>query len=350
MDQDTTFSEKTEGSSQPSSSAGTDINALNERIQKESAFLDLLHIEMKKVIIGQTDMVDKLLIALLADGHILLEGVPGLAKTLAIKALSECIDVDFSRVQFTPDLLPADILGTMIYNPKDQDFSVKKGPIFSNFILADEINRAPAKVQSALLEAMQERNVTIGGQTFKLPEPFMVLATQNPIEQEGTYPLPEAQVDRFMLKVVLDYPKREEESLIIRNNVSSKPFPKPNKVVSPDTILKARKTVREVYMDEKIEKYIVDIVYATRDPENYNLPELKELIGFGASPRASISMALAAKTYAFMNHRGYVIPEDVRAVCKDVMRHRIGLTYEAEAENVSVEEVINKVLNTVEVP
>jgi len=339
---------------QPESAAPTsgkiDIQALNEKIQKESAFLDVLNLEMQKVIIGQHDMVQKLMIALLADGHILLEGVPGLAKTLAIKALSECIDVEFNRIQFTPDLLPADVLGTMIYSPKTQDFTVKKGPIFSNFVLADEINRAPAKVQSALLEAMQERNITIGGTTFKLPEPFMVLATQNPIEQEGTYPLPEAQVDRFMLKVVLDYPKKEEESIIIRNNVSPNPYPKPNKVVSSESILKARKTVREVYMDEKIEKYIVDLVYATRVPESYNLKELKELIGFGASPRASISMALAAKTYAFINHRGYVIPEDVRAVSKDVMRHRIGLTYEAEAEQVSVEDVITKVLNTVEVP
>jgi MoxR-like ATPase len=305
---------------------------------------------MEKVIIGQHDMVEKLLIALLANGHILLEGVPGLAKTLAIKALSGCISVDFSRVQFTPDLLPADVVGTMIYNPKNQDFSVKKGPIFANFVLADEINRAPAKVQSALLEAMQERQVTIGGETFPLPEPFMVLATQNPIEQEGTYPLPEAQVDRFMLKVVLNYPAREEEGLIIRNNVSTTPFPTPKAVVSPDEILKARRTVREVYMDEKIERYIVDIVYATREPEKYALQELKELISFGASPRASISMALAAKAYAFINHRGYVIPEDVRAVAPDVMRHRIGLTYEAEAENVSVEDVIKKVLNAVEVP
>ena len=332
------------------SSGKIDIQALNEKIQKESTFLDVLNLEMEKVIIGQKDMVEKLMIALLADGHILLEGVPGLAKTLAIKALSDCIDVEFNRIQFTPDLLPADVIGTMIYNPKNQDFTVKKGPIFSNFVLADEINRAPAKVQSALLEAMQERNITIGGTTFKLPEPFMVLATQNPIEQEGTYPLPEAQVDRFMLKVVLDYPKKEEESIIIRNNVGPNPYPKPNKVVNAEAILKARKTVREVYMDEKIEKYIVDLVYSTRLPESYNLTELKELIGFGASPRASISMALAAKTYAFMNHRGYVIPEDVRAVSKDVMRHRIGLTYEAEAEQVSVEDVITKVLNTVEVP
>lgn len=335
----------------PGPSTGmADISALNAKIQKESAFLDLLKLEMEKVIIGQADMVEKLMIALLANGHILLEGVPGLAKTLAIKALAGAIDVDFSRIQFTPDLLPADVIGTMIYNPKNQDFAVKKGPIFANFVLADEINRAPAKVQSALLEAMQERQVTIGGSTFLLPEPFMVLATQNPIEQEGTYPLPEAQVDRFMLKVVLDYPKHAEESIIIRNSVGTTPFPASKKVVDPKDILQARKTVREVYMDEKIEHYIVDLVYATRNPEDYKLEGLTDLISFGASPRASISMALAAKTYAFINHRGYVIPEDVRAVAMDVMRHRIGLSYEAEAENVSVEEIINQVLNTVEVP
>ena len=327
-----------------------DIKALNEKIQKESAFVKLVKLEMEKVIIGQHDMVDKLLIALLADGHILLEGVPGLAKTLAIKALAGCINVDFSRVQFTPDLLPADVVGTMVYSPKDQGFSVKKGPVFANFVLADEINRAPAKVQSALLEAMQERQVTIGGETFMLPEPFLVLATQNPIEQEGTYPLPEAQVDRFMLKVVLDYPKKDEESMIIRNNVSLAPFPKTKNVVNPDQIIRARNIVREVYMDEKIERYIVDLVYATRNPEDYNLNNLKELIGFGASPRASISMAMAAKAFAFINQRGFVIPEDVRAVAPDVMRHRIGLTYEAEAENVSVGDVIQQVLNTVEVP
>jgi MoxR-like ATPase len=334
----------------PSSSAEGDVRALNARIQQESAFIDLIKHEMEKVIIGQHDMVDKLIIALLADGHILLEGVPGLAKTLAIKALSGCISVDFSRLQFTPDLLPADVVGTMIYNPKNQDFTVKKGPIFANFVLADEINRAPAKVQSALLEAMQERQVTIGGQTFPLPEPFLVLATQNPIEQEGTYPLPEAQVDRFMLKIVLGYPKPNEEALIIRNNVSKTPFPKPKPVVSAAEVIKARQTVREVYMDEKIEKYIVDLVFATRDPQAYKLNKLKGLISFGASPRASISMALAAKAYAFLNHRGFVVPEDVRAVCPDVMRHRIGLTYEAEAENVSVEDVIQQVLNAVEVP
>jgi len=339
-----------------SSTAGTaaspegDIRALNAKIKEESAFIELIKLEMEKVIIGQHDMVDKLLIALLANGHILLEGVPGLAKTLAIKALSGCISVDFSRLQFTPDLLPADVVGTMIYNPKTQDFTVKQGPIFANFVLADEINRAPAKVQSALLEAMQERQVTIGGQTFSLPEPFLVLATQNPIEQEGTYPLPEAQVDRFMLKVVLTYPKREEEKIIIRNNVSKTPFPKPKAVVSAHQVLQARETVKEVYMDEKIEKYIVDLVYATRNPEDYKLKDLKELIGFGASPRAGISMALAAKAFAFMNHRGFVVPEDVRAVCPDVMRHRIGLTYEAEAENVTVEDVIQQVLNAVEVP
>lgn len=340
------------GSESPvSSAAGTvDIKALNEKIKKESSFVELVTLEMEKVIIGQRDMVDKLLIALLADGHILLEGVPGLAKTLAIKALAGCINVDFSRIQFTPDLLPADVIGTMVYSPKDQGFSVKKGPVFANFVLTDEINRAPAKVQSALLEAMQERQVTIGGDTFTLPEPFLVLATQNPIEQEGTYPLPEAQVDRFMLKVVLDYPKKEEEGMIIRNNVSLAPFPKTKQVVDPEQIVRARQIVREVYMDEKIEKYIVDIVYATRDPEDYDLKSLKELISFGASPRASISMALAAKAFAFLNHRGFVIPEDVRAVAPDVMRHRIGLTYEAEAENVSVEDVIQQVLNTVEVP
>lgn len=335
----------------PTSGQGkVDISALNAKIAHESAFLDLLKLEMQKVIIGQEDMVEKLLIALLANGHILLEGVPGLAKTLAIKALAGAIEVDFSRIQFTPDLLPADVIGTMIYSPKNQEFSVKKGPIFANFVLADEINRAPAKVQSALLEAMQERQVTIGGTTFPLPEPFMVLATQNPIEQEGTYPLPEAQVDRFMLKVVLDYPKHSEESVIIRNSVGVDPFPTPKKVVEPKEILRARNTVREVYMDEKIERYIVDLVYATRKPKEYHLESLTELISFGASPRASISMALTAKAYAFINHRGYVIPEDVRAVAMDVMRHRVGLSYEAEAENVSVEDIVNQVLNTVEVP
>jgi len=353
MDQEEKKQEETTGQEPLASATATqegDIRALNARIQQESAFVELIKLEMEKVIIGQHDMVEKLLIALLANGHILLEGVPGLAKTLAIKALSGCISVDFSRLQFTPDLLPADVVGTMIYNPKNQEFSVKKGPIFANFVLADEINRAPAKVQSALLEAMQERQVTIGGETFSLPEPFLVLATQNPIEQEGTYPLPEAQVDRFMLKVVLNYPKREEEGMIIRNNVSKNPFPKPKPVVSAHEVMKARQTVKEVYMDEKIEKYIVDLVYATREPEAYQMADLKEIIGFGASPRASISMALAAKAYAFLNHRGFVIPEDVRAVCPDVMRHRIGLTYEAEAENITVEDVIKQVLNAVEVP
>ena len=327
-----------------------DIQALNERIKQESAFVDLLNLEMEKVIIGQRGMVSKLLLALLSNGHILLEGVPGLAKTLAITALSKCIDVDFSRIQFTPDLLPADLVGTMIYNQKKEEFHVRKGPIFSNFILADEINRAPAKVQSALLEAMQERQVTIGPETHQLPEPFLVLATQNPIEQEGTYPLPEAQVDRFMMKVVIGYPKKDEEKRIIRSNISSTPYPQPNKVVSPAQILQARKTVREVYMDEKIEQYIVDIVFATRNPAENGLEKLKDLISYGGSPRASISMAIAAKAYAFTQHRGFVIPEDIRAVAPDILRHRIGLSYEAEAENVSSQDIINELLNSVEVP
>ncbi len=334
----------------PPVSGAPDIRELNERIQRESAFMDLLNIEMEKVIVGQKDMVEKLLIALLSNGHVLLEGVPGLAKTLAIKTLSDAIEVDFSRLQFTPDLLPADLIGTMIYNQKKEEFIVKKGPIFSNFILADEINRAPAKVQSALLEAMQERQVTIGPDTYKLPEPFLVLATQNPIEQEGTYPLPEAQVDRFMLKVVLDYPRRNEEQIILRNNISTQPFPKASRVVKAEEILRARNVVREVYMDEKIERYIVDIVFATRRPNDYKLSNLAELISFGGSPRASISLAIASKAHAFINRRGYVIPEDVRAVCRDVMRHRIGLTFEAEAENVRVEDIITEVLNKVEVP
>jgi MoxR-like ATPase len=312
--------------------------------------VDLIDQEMSKTIVGQKDMVQKLLVALLADGHILLEGVPGLAKTMAIKALARTVDVDFSRIQFTPDLLPADLIGTMIYSQRNEEFSVKKGPIFSNFVLADEINRAPAKVQSALLEAMQERQVTIGAQTFRLPEPFLVLATMNPIEQEGTYPLPEAQTDRFMLKVVLDYPHKEEEKLIIRMNVRPGGQPEPQKVVRPEEIIAARKLVREVYMDEKIEQYIVDIVYATRKPDQYKLADLTSMIGFGGSPRASINMAMAAKALAFIKRRGYVIPEDVRAVCPDVLRHRIGLTYEAEAENISVNEIIERVLNTVEVP
>ena len=327
-----------------------DISKINALIEKESGFIDLLNMEIGKVIIGQKHMVESLLIGLLSNGHILLEGVPGLAKTLAISTLSKVINVDFKRVQFTPDLLPADLLGTMIYNQKKEEFISKKGPLFSNFILADEINRAPAKVQSALLEAMQERQITIGDKTYKLPEPFLVMATQNPIEQEGTYPLPEAQVDRFMLKVVLPYPNREEEKLIVRANVSSEGFPTPNKVVDPKQIIKARDIVKQIYMDEKIEKYIIDIVYATREPEYYHLDEIKHFISFGGSPRASISLASAAKAYAFLKKRGYVIPEDVRAVCADVLRHRIGLSYEAEAENITTENVITTILNKVEVP
>lgn len=328
----------------------TDIQALNELIQKESAFLDLVTSEMKKVIVGQPHMIESLLIALLANGHILLEGVPGLAKTLAITTLAKTINADFSRIQFTPDLLPADLLGTMVYNHNKEEFISKKGPIFANFILADEINRAPAKVQSALLEAMQERQVTIGDNTFKLDEPFLVMATQNPIEQEGTYPLPEAQVDRFMLKIVLDYPKKEEEQRIIRNTVSKEGFPTPNVVIDTNAIIKAREIVKQVYMDEKIEKYIVDIVYATRTPKDYSLDDLDALIEFGGSPRASIALAMASKAYAFINKRGYVIPEDVRRVCHDILRHRIGLSYEAEAENINAETIINTILNKVEVP
>jgi MoxR-like ATPase len=327
-----------------------DIQALNERIKEESAFVNLINMEVDKTIIGQKKMIESLMIGLLSNGHVLLEGVPGLAKTLAINTLSKTIDASFSRVQFTPDLLPADVIGTMIYNQKQEAFSVKKGPIFANFVLADEINRAPAKVQSALLEAMQERQVTIGNETFKLPEPFLVLATQNPVEQEGTYPLPEAQIDRFMLKVVLDYPKKEEEKLIIRNSVSLAGFPKTNQVVKPAEILQARKTVREIYMDEKIEQYIVDIVHASRYPQQAGMSNLQELISFGGSPRASISMAMAAKAYAFLQHRGFVIPEDVRAVCPDILRHRIALSYEAEAENVSVEDIIKEILNNIMVP
>lgn len=327
----------------------TDIRVINEKIQAQSAFIELLHAELDKVIIGQKGMLERLLIGLLSNGHILLEGVPGLAKTLAIKSLAHAIDAQFSRIQFTPDLLPADLIGTVIYNQKREEFSIKKGPVFANFILADEINRAPAKVQSALLEAMQERQVTIGEQTFKLPEPFLVMATQNPVEQEGTYPLPEAQVDRFMLKVVLDYPKKEEEQKIIRINIAQE-FPSVNKVISPAEIINARKLVKEVYMDEKIEKYIVDLVYATRKPEDYKLQKFKQLISFGCSPRASISLAMAAKAYAFVKRRGYVIPEDVRAIAPDVMRHRIGLTYEAEAENITTEDMVREILNTVEVP
>jgi MoxR-like ATPase len=326
-----------------------DIKELNERIHKESAFIDLLMLEMNKVIIGQKHMTERLLIGLLSNGHILLEGVPGLAKTLAINTLANTIDAAFSRIQFTPDLLPADVVGTQIYSPKKETFSIKKGPIFANFILADEINRAPAKVQSALLEAMQERQITIGDETFKLEEPFLVLATQNPVEQEGTYPLPEAQVDRFMLKVVIDYPKKDEEKRIIRNNIA-KNFPSANQVLKPQSITKARELVKEVYMDEKIEQYIVDIVFASRFPEKNGLEKYAGMISFGASPRASISLAMASKAFAFINRRGYVIPEDVRAICHDVLRHRIGLTYEAEAENINAEDIITEILNTVEIP
>lgn len=327
----------------------TDIKELNERIQRESAFIDLINLEMDKVIVGQKYMVDRLLIGLLSNGHILLEGVPGLAKTLAIKSLASCIHADFSRIQFTPDLLPADLIGTLIYNQKKEEFTVRRGPIFSNFILADEINRAPAKVQSALLEAMQERQVTIGDSTFKLPEPFLVLATQNPIEQEGTYPLPEAQVDRFMLKVTIGYPNKEEEKKIIRMNIGES-YPSPARILKPEDIVKARNIVREVYMDEKIEKYIVDIVFATRNPADYKLSKFSSLISYGASPRASINLALASKAYAFIKRRGYVIPEDVRAICHDVLRHRVGLTYEAEAENITSENIVSEILNAVEVP
>ena len=326
-----------------------DIKSINEKIEKESAFVDLLTYEMNKVIVGQKHMVERLLIGLLGQGHILLEGVPGLAKTLAINTLSKAVDGSFSRIQFTPDLLPADVVGTLIFNMKENDFSIKKGPIFANFVLADEINRAPAKVQSALLEAMQEKQVTIGDETFILDKPFLVMATQNPVEQEGTYPLPEAQIDRFMLKTVIDYPKQDEEQLIMRANLKGS-WEKVNPVVSVAQILKAQEVVREVYMDEKIEKYILDIIFATRYPEKYKLADLKPLISFGASPRGSINLATAAKCYAFIKRRGYVIPEDVRAVVHDVLRHRIGITYEAEAENVTSEDIINKIVNVVEVP
>ena len=326
-----------------------DIKELNEKIQRESSFIDLLSMEMKKSIIGQKDMVERLLIGLLSNGHILLEGVPGLAKTLAIKTLATAVDAKFSRIQFTPDLLPADVIGTQIYSQKDENFVTRKGPVFANFVLADEINRAPAKVQSALLEAMQERQVTIGEQSYKLEDPFLVLATQNPIEQEGTYPLPEAQVDRFMMKVIISYPKKEEEKQIIRQNITNS-IPHINKVVSIADIIRARELTREIYVDEKIENYIADIVFATRYPEQYKLDKFKGMIAFGASPRASINLALAAKAYAFIKHRGYVIPEDIRAICFDVMRHRIGLSYEAEAENVASEDILNEILNTVEVP
>lgn len=326
-----------------------DIRELNERIERQSAFITNLTTGMDQVIVGQKHLIESLLIGLLSDGHVLLEGVPGLAKTLAIKTLASLIDAKYSRIQFTPDLLPADVIGTMVYSQKDESFLVKKGPVFANFVLADEINRAPAKVQSALLEAMQERQVTIGKETFKLPEPFLVLATQNPIEQEGTYPLPEAQVDRFMLKVIIDYPKQEEEKLIIRQNINGeRTNVKP--ILKAEEIIEARKVVRQVYLDEKIERYIVDIVFATRHPEKYDLKELKDMIGFGGSPRASINLALAARSYAFIKRRGYVIPEDVRAVAHDVLRHRIGLTYEAEASNLTSDEIVSKILNKVEVP
>ncbi len=329
--------------------AAIDIRAINEKIEKESAFVDLLTMEMNKVIVGQKYMIERLLIGLLGQGHILLEGVPGLAKTLAINTLSQAVQGSFSRVQFTPDLLPADVVGTMIYSVKENDFTIKKGPIFANFVLADEINRAPAKVQSALLEAMQEKQVTIGDTSFKLDKPFLVMATQNPVEQEGTYPLPEAQMDRFMLKTVIDYPKMEDERLVIRQNLNGE-YNKVNPVVSVDQILRAQQAVREVYMDEKIEKYILDIIFATRYPEKYNLENLKPLISFGSSPRGSINLAVAAKCYAFIKRRGYVIPEDVRAVVHDVLRHRIGITYEAEAENVTSVDIINKIVNEIEVP
>jgi MoxR-like ATPase len=325
-----------------------DIRILNEKIEKESSFVDIVRMEMNKVIIGQKHLTDSLMIGLLANGHILLEGVPGLAKTLAIKSLASIIDAKFSRIQFTPDLLPADLIGTMIYSQKKEEFIVKKGPVFANFILADEINRSPAKVQSALLEAMQERQITIGENTFKLIEPFLVLATQNPIEQEGTYPLPEAQIDRFMMKVIIDYPSMDEEKLIIRENLA-KEFPIANSVLKTEDIIRARNVVREVYMDEKIENYILNIVFASRNPEKYGLP-FKNMISYGASPRASINLSLAAKAFAFIKRRGYVIPEDIRTICHDVMRHRIGLTYEAEAENINQDHIISEILNVVEVP
>lgn len=326
-----------------------DIKELNERIQQESAFVDIISMEMDKVLVGQKHLVESLLIGLLSNGHILLEGVPGLAKTLAIKTLAEMIEAKYHRIQFTPDLLPADVVGTMVYSQKSEEFQVKRGPIFANFILADEINRAPAKVQAALLEAMQERQVTLGDNTYKLEEPFLVMATQNPIEQEGTYPLPEAQVDRFLLKTVISYPKKEEEKLIVRRNLL-KEYPTPSKVMTTEAIEKARAVVKEVYLDEKIEKYLVDIVFATRFPEENELSQFKDMIAFGASPRASISLAIAAKSYAFIKRRGYVIPEDIRAVAHSVLRHRIGLTYEAEANGITADDVISEILNTVDVP
>lgn len=329
--------------------AQVDIRELNERIEKQSSFVNMITVGMDKVIVGQKHLVESLLIGLLSDGHILLEGVPGLAKTLAIKTLASLIDAKYNRIQFTPDLLPADVIGTMIYSPKNEEFLVKHGPVFSNFVLADEINRAPAKVQSALLEAMQERQVTIGEKTYPLPKPFLVMATQNPIEQEGTYPLPEAQVDRFMLKVIINYPKKDEEQLILRQNISNE-REELTPVLKADEILEARKVVNDVYLDEKIEKYIVDIVFASRFPQEYGLSDLRSMIGFGASPRATINLALASRAYAFIKRRGYVIPEDVRAVCHDVMRHRIGLTYEAEANNTSSDEIVSEILNKIEVP
>ena len=325
------------------------IKELNDRIQRESSFVDILTMEMNKVIVGQKHLVENLLIGLLANGHILLEGVPGLAKTLAINTLSSAVDAKFSRIQFTPDLLPADVLGTLIYSQKTEQFQIRKGPVFANFVLADEINRSPAKVQSALLEAMQERQVTIGEETFPLPEPFLVMATQNPIEQEGTYPLPEAQLDRFMLKVVVTYPKKEEERQIIRMNNAGQ-FPKATAVLKPEDIVRAREVVKDVYMAEKSERYLVDRVAATRPPQDYGLGKLAGFISYGASPRASISLAMASKAYAFIKRRGYVIPEDVRAVCHEVMRHRIGLTYEAEAENITADQLITEIVNAVEVP
>ncbi|KPK80224.1 MAG: ATPase [Bacteroides sp. SM23_62_1] len=327
----------------------TNIKELNEKIEKESAFVDMITMEIGKVIVGQRHLIESLLIGLLTDGHILLEGVPGLAKTLAVNTLASTIDAKFSRIQFTPDLLPADLIGTMIYSQKQEDFTVRKGPIFAHFILADEINRSPAKVQSALLEAMQEKQVTIGSESYKLDQPFMVLATQNPIEQEGTYPLPEAQVDRFMLKVIIGYPSRDEEKLIVRENLAQV-FPTAQKVIKPADILKARNIVKEVYMDEKIEKYILDIVFSTRYPDQYGLEKYRNMIQYGGSPRASIYLAHGAKAYAFIKRRGYVIPEDIRAICHDVLRHRIGLTYEAEAENITTEDIVTDILNTIEVP
>ena len=327
-----------------------DIEALNQQILIDSEVTEKIKLETQKVIVGQEYMIERLLLGLLSSGHVLLEGLPGLAKTLAIKTLASAVDAKYSRIQFTPDLLPADIIGTMVYNPGENKFSVHKGPVFANFVLADEINRAPAKVQSALLEAMQERQVTIGKDSFKLKEPFLVLATQNPIEQEGTYPLPEAQVDRFMLKVKIDYPNLEDEREIIRRSLKKDGFPKVNAIVHPKDILKARESVEKIYMDEKIEQYILDIVFATRTPDKYGLSDLTPLINFGGSPRASINLAKAAKSFAFLNRRGYVIPEDVRNICHDVMRHRIGLTYEAEAENITQEDIINRIIDVVEVP